>query len=123
MKWLPYTGSAKGLMVEGDKTVAKTNVFTHLFLLLWGWKTVVVFQDATPNQLGLACGFKVGYRDFKGRSNLGQETVKANGFRMKIGYEDCAFFAVTSDTLQEIPLKVTLRTTKNDANWNDFPLL
>lgn len=42
-------------------------------------------------------------------------------FRMKNGHEDCTFFAITRDG-EEIPLKVVVRTVKNDEVYADVPL-
>lgn len=123
MAWKRYIAPVRGIKVQGDKKAPPTRWWNHLWLVLFGWKTVVVFTGSVPIKLGLTCGFKVGYRDFHGRAYISTGSVKAEGFKMLIGHEDCTFFAVTSDTLEEIELVNAARVARNHPGWKHLPLL
>ena len=101
--WKPFTAfEAKGTPVRGDANVAATKWWNHPWLVLFGWTTVAVLRPETaPSE-----DWYIGYRDFTGKQHLRMTPIFASAVRMKIGREDCTFFAVTKDK-KEIPLQCT----------------
>lgn len=92
MTWsrLPELERAETRMVPGDKSVMQTRWWNRWFLILFGWKTVMVFEVAEVP----AGGFYVGFRNSKNEVFVRGEPVTNRRFAMLVGYEDCEFFAL-----------------------------
>jgi len=81
-----------GIIVPGDKTVPPTRWWNHLWLLLWGWKCYAFFSVRyVPSD-----GYFVGFRDFTEKTMIQSVKQTSPEFRVRIGYEDCEFFAINA---------------------------
>ncbi|MFA6429238.1 MAG: hypothetical protein WCV84_01940 [Patescibacteria group bacterium] len=63
--WTKHQGNVQGVHVEGDKSAPPTKWWNHLYLALWGWKAVTVFEvseDAARE------GYQLGYLPFDGNA-------------------------------------------------------
>lgn len=116
--WKKYHSEILGTAIEGDRTSPPTRWWNHIFLVLWGWKTVTVFG---VSEEAVRIGYRVGYRPLCGQSMVEDRISHEPTFRMRVGHEACTFFAVTADG-QEIPLQTVGRTVKNDPNYKNAPL-
>ncbi|MEO5928254.1 MAG: hypothetical protein ABIO72_06010 [Patescibacteria group bacterium] len=119
MDWKTFPGSVQGQKIEGDATASPTTWWNHLYMAKWGWKTVTVFEVTEEDAL---IGYQVGYKPFEGDVKADGKKHHDRRFRLKIGHEDCTFFAATLDGT-EVPITVVTRTTKDDAAYQDAPLL
>lgn len=90
-----------GAHVEGDKNVPATKWWNHLWLVLAGWKTMVVFQ--VMDEAKAEAGYRVGYKDKFGRCKVCHVVSNSRKFKMLIGHEGCTFFAVDLDG-NELPI-------------------
>ena len=109
MEWKRFEGpDIRGTLIMGDDSAPPTKWWNHLWLALWGWKTVVVFQ--VPRE-AIERGYRVGYRPFDGKTMLEEKPNYDKSFRMKVGREDCVFFAVMK-TDSEATLTLVVRTDK-----------
>ncbi|MBU0540081.1 hypothetical protein KKF59_03225 [Patescibacteria group bacterium] len=119
MGWKKYEGQELyGTPVEGDKNASPTKWWNHLWLVLNGWKTVAVFrvsQEATER------GYRVGYVPFDGSAVVNSVVNYHREFRMRVGHEDCVFFAVMTDG-REAPLKLMARADISDKLFAYAPL-
>lgn len=97
--WNRFNGSVRGTFVRGDKASPKTRWYNHLFLALFGWKTVTIFSIPAEDAKR---GYRVGYLPFDGEPMVESELNHESRFRMRIGHEACTFFAVDADGA-EIP--------------------
>ena len=79
-----------GILVPGDKLAPPTRWWNHWFLVLFGWKTVATFRVGTSIAKN---GYSVGYTTDKGVSWQSGETCHDQFFSLKVGHEDCVFFA------------------------------
>ncbi|MBP9747587.1 hypothetical protein KBD13_01460 [Patescibacteria group bacterium] len=113
-----FKGQVAGLEMAGDLAAPPTKWWNHLYLALWGWKTIVVLE--VSEEVAKA-GYRVGYRSFFGRVMLGEGVLHARRFRMQIGHEPCTFFAVDAAG-HEVPLLLVERTTKNNPVYAGLPL-
>jgi hypothetical protein len=117
--WKTFSGRVEGVHVHGDKDVKPTRWWRHLFLALWGWKTVAVFEVEDPH--AATDGYRIGFVPFNGPAKLRERVCVDRCFRMKIGREDCTFFAVDRSG-KEIALRVIARTDRNNPTYTDVPL-
>jgi len=97
MYWKKYRGNVQGVLVAGDKCAAPTRWWNILFLLTLGWPMRAVLVNLSFNPV------RVGYRDANGKTMLTEEFVHDRTFCVRIGHEDCTFFAVNARG-EEIPL-------------------
>jgi hypothetical protein len=113
--WKEYKGaSITGTLVQGDPESPPTRWYNHLYLVLFGWKVTVCFQ---VSEYDAKHGYHVGYVPFNGKAMAEVDTYFDRQFRMKIGHEDCTFFAINRHG-KEIPLKIVHRITKEEsADW------
>jgi hypothetical protein len=119
MGWKKYVGpEVRSTLVMGDEGSPPTRWWNHLWLALWGWKTTVVFQ---VQREAVERGYRVGYRSFDGNSMIEDVVNFDRQFRVKIGHEDCAFFAIMKNGL-ETPLSLVARTDVSDARHQTVPL-
>lgn len=117
--WKNFTGRVEGVQVHGDKEVKPTRWWRHLFLALWGWKTVAVFEVEDPH--AAADGYRIGYLPFRGPAKLQERVLVDRCFKMKVGHEDCTFFALNRSG-KEIALRVIARTERSNQTYSDVPL-
>lgn len=113
-----FDGQVAGLAVAGDLAAPLTRWWNHLFLALWGWKTIVVLE---VSEEAAKAGYRVGYRSFFGTTMLGEGVLHTRRFRMRIGHEPCTFFAADASG-REVPLLLVERTTKSDPVYRDISL-
>lgn len=103
MGWEEYKGGAKGVFVEGRKNTPPTRWWNHWWLALFGWKDLAILETAD----GLVHLLIIGYRPFKGQARLQMTAVTTSRVAVRIGHEDCTFFALDADDHSEIPLVYT----------------
>ena len=115
--WKEVLFKYRGVRVEGDKKVPPTRWWNYHLLLWWGWKTVAVLQVSPEDAKR---GYQIGFRASNGEAKIMEQSVFHRRFRMRIGREDCTFFALKDG--QEIPLSLVARVKKNDPQYVDVPL-
>jgi hypothetical protein len=116
--WKRFQGKIQGIHVDGDAESPPTEWWNHLYLALWGWKVVTVFEVTEEAAMS---GYRIGYLPFDGKAMLESAMNHDRRFRMKIGHEACTFFAIAPDGT-EAELKVVSRTMKDDVKHKDAPL-
>ena len=107
--------SVTGVEVQGDRNVPPTRWWNHLWLLWFGWKTVVLFE--VPQAIAEA-GYQIGYWPSAGQPRINTTIYHHRFFQMRIGYENCRFFCMSGG--KEIHFIVVER---NDTRIKDIPLL
>jgi len=107
-----------GTRVYGDTRVASTNLFNWLYMKFWGWKTAIVFHVGDESA---RCGYRIGYQPIIGNARLNTTVFHDKVFRVRIGREDCVFFAVDRD-LQEVSLRMGDRTPIKGGSYQIAPL-
>ncbi|MBU1032435.1 MAG: hypothetical protein ABH820_02750 [Patescibacteria group bacterium] len=109
-----------GVEIKGDSFAPPTRWWNHFFLALWGWTTVAVFQVIRP--IHTLNGYRIGYKPFKGPARVMSKALKDDPmFRMKIGHEDCIFFAIDLNG-EEVPIELVKRTHNKDPEYKGIPL-
>lgn len=117
--WKRFQGSITGAPVDGDLTQPPTRWWNHFFLARWGWKAVVVFA-VDPDDA--KAGYRVGYKPSTGGPTmLKSDILHDSSFRMKLGRENCTFFAIGASG-QEIPLQFASLTSVNDPKYTTVPM-
>jgi hypothetical protein len=99
-KKFPSALAMHGTLVRGDQHAPPTKWWNILWLILFGWTKVAVLRVETVP----AEGWYIGFRDFAGKQQMRMVPIMQNEIRMRIGREDCTFFATTKD-VTEIPLQ------------------
>ena len=79
-----------GTLIEGDKHAAPTRLWNILFLRLLGRPMRAVLVNLSEEPV------RIGYRDFRGKTMLTTNFISDRTFCMRIGHEDCTFFAVNA---------------------------
>lgn len=117
--WRLFLEPIEGTPIDGDLTQPRTRWWNHLYLALWGWKMTIVFE---VNSSDAAIGYQVGYKPSTGGPAQLKTIVSHDKyFRMKLGREDCRFYAIGPEW-REIPLKVVTRTRIDDPVYAAVPL-
>lgn len=106
--WHAFSGEVQGLAVRGDEKVPATTWWNKPLLVLFVWKTVQVFE--VPAGEG---PYRVGFIPLSGKAEVRDEPVTGRRFAVRIGREDCRFFAL-DDHGSEIDLKKIGRLHKKD---------
>ncbi len=124
MSWNAFNGNVTGgVKVGGDPKSPPTHWWNWFYLAKFGWKTVAVFKLKNPEDA--ARGYRIGYKpttgDATGETRVKSEVQTSFGFRMKVGYEECTFFAVDRNDA-EVPIEFVAKTVKGDAQYADLPL-
>ncbi|MBI4449644.1 hypothetical protein HY634_01160 [Candidatus Uhrbacteria bacterium] len=115
--WHTYHGDARGSKIEGDATAWSTQWWNAWFIQRL-WKKLVVFRPQTlPNT-----PYRIGFRTHDGRSFVMDRMITDAQFAMRVGHEDCTFFALSKTDGLEIPLRVVAHTNKDDPKHQDTPL-
>jgi len=121
--WKKFDGKAVGVKVEGDSNVRPTTFVNRPYMQWFGWKTVAVFRVSAeiakagyrwgyiPTANGLAIGVPM----------LSVEVFHDKVFRVRVGREDCTFFAVDADG-KEVGLVFVEKTTKKNGFFAETPL-
>jgi hypothetical protein len=98
--------------VTGDARAPRTRLWLLPLLVLFLWKKRAVLQVSTLDALP---GYRVGYRPSSGPARVGSRTIYDKRFAVRIGREDCEFFAI-GPTGHEIPLKIVQEVDKTDLD-------
>ena len=117
--WHQYHGSAKGARVEGDPGAPKTRWWNAWILRRYFWKKVAILRPQIP--LGTT-HYRIGFRTASGQASIMDRMVTGVQFAMRIGHEDCTFFALSRTDGHEIPLRVVTTTRLDDSHHQDTPL-
>lgn len=116
--WKRYRGKIRSLCVEGDKTAPPTTWWNHLYLALWGWKVVTVFEVSVEEA---KLGYRIGYLPVNGKAMIESRVNHDRRFRVKNGHEACTFFAIALDGTG-VALKMIARSVKDDTTYENAPL-
>ena len=115
-----------GILVRGDKRVAPTNLFNWRFMVhQGGWKMMAVFRLA--NLAEATKGYRIGYRPSNseqwivGKERVLPELRTSEFFRMRIGHEDCTFYAVDREG-NELGLVPVIVTNIDNPSYRTMPL-
>lgn len=102
--WVSFTGQASGTLIKGVQDSSPTkNKLQNLWLKFFGWKQGAYFQVA-PEQA--EAGYYVGYipQLCVTATSVSLRKCHERKFMLKIGREDCRFFAVDLQG-KEIPVR------------------
>lgn len=102
MNWSKFSRAVEGRLIKGDKTVPPTTKWNYYWLRWFVWKRVVVFE---VDREAAGRGFRVGFKKPDGEAEVCLATCYSHRYKMRLGHEDCIFFAVNEQG-REIPLKV-----------------
>ena len=98
--WEKFEGKITGIKILGDKTVSKTYPWNRWFLRRYRWQAKIFhvwLVDAKH-------GYRVGLIPGNGKAKIINFVCHDLAFAMIIGNEDCTFFAVKGNSLEEIKL-------------------
>lgn len=123
--WHTYHGSATGTRIPGDPNVLPTNPWYARFLPLYAWalrrflwKKVIVFQP----QVSAGTAYRIGFRTSDDQAFVMDHMVTDAAFAMRVGREDCTFFALSRTDGQEVSLRVVATTRLDEHKLHDIPL-
>jgi hypothetical protein len=108
----------KGTIVYGDKRVPKTRWWLLPLLFLFIWKKRVVLSVAPVD---VPRGFRLGYKPEVGPSRLSERLITAKRFQVRVGRENCTFFALSPEG-HEVPLRLAGETDRSDPWLKKLPL-
>jgi hypothetical protein len=115
-----------GILVRGDRKVAPTTLFNWWGMVhRGGWRKTAVFRIA--NLADADKGYRVGYRPSNpeqwiiGKERVLPELRTNEFFRMRIGHEDCAFYAVDRER-KELELVPVIITDTDNPSYRTIPL-
>ncbi|MFA6100187.1 MAG: hypothetical protein WC750_04955 [Patescibacteria group bacterium] len=114
LAWEKFSDKVEGKLVEGDKTAPPTKWWNFHWLLLFGWKNVVIFK---VSQEAAERGYHVGFRPLIGEAQFHFVTCHSRSFKMSLGHEDCTFFAI-DDKGHEIPIELLTIGNKNTYQYS-----
>ena len=122
--WKRYSSgidTKEAVYIEGDKSVPKTRWWNHLWLLLYRWRTVAIFEIVHDDLFYV--GYQPGFRTIKDEVYVLQNhEVCEKRFGMLIGHEACEFFVLLKNTTTCLKLKLVVLTTKDDPKYKDVVL-
>jgi hypothetical protein len=109
-----------GTYINGDKDASPTRPWNRWYLSLFGWKTVVVLE--VQEELD---GYYLGYVDVTGTAMVLTKPITSRRIGMKVGHEDCWFFALTDweDPASEVQFIGYYRTTVAEAKKQGVKIL
>jgi len=116
--WRPYHGTAHGTRVEGDATVWATRWWNAWFLRRFHWKKIAILRP----QIAHGTHYRIGFRTTDGQAFVMDRMVTDAQFAVRIGHEDCTFFALSKTDGHEVPLRVVATTHREDTHHQDVPL-
>lgn len=108
--WQEFSGKVTGTMITGDRDVPATYWWNVPLLILFFWRTVQVFE--VPSGV---TKYQVGFIPFEGQPKLREKPVTTPEFAVRIGREDCRFFALDMRGV-ELPLIPFKRTRKSELS-------
>ncbi|MBI4434628.1 hypothetical protein HY635_02315 [Candidatus Uhrbacteria bacterium] len=118
INWRPYHGGARGTKVPGDPNAPATRRWLVWLLRRFFWKKVVVFApQASPHT-----AYRIGFRTAWGDAFVLDRMSTDAQFAMRLGQEDCTFFALSRHGETEIPLHGVAITRLDDPHYKDTPL-
>ncbi len=103
--WVAFTGHTEGTLIKGiEKASPTSSLLKNVWLKFFGWKVGAYFR---VSEEAARKGYYVGYRPFPDYStaSICMTRCYERKFMMKIGHEDCRFFAVNLDR-NEVPLEL-----------------
>lgn len=107
----------RGSAVIGDPSAPKTRWWL-LPLLLVVWKKRAVFS---VSGLDAMAGYRIGYKPADGPARLNDAIVHQPRFQVRIGREDCTFFAI-GPRGYEVPMNLIAEKDKDDPSLKPYPL-
>lgn len=116
--WHQYHGTAHGTRVDGDPNVWATRPWNAWFLRRFRWKKIVILQPQVP----AGTHYRIGYRTVDGQAFVMDRMVTDAQFAMRLGHEDCTFFALSKTDGLEISLRVVATTRVDENKHHDTPL-
>jgi hypothetical protein len=116
--WHPYHGGARGTKVSGDPTTWKTRRWLMWLLRRFVWKKAVVLRP----EVKMGTRYRIGFRNAWGDAFVADQMSADQQFAMRLGHEECTFFAINRHGEVEIPLHVVATTRINDPHYRDIPL-
>lgn len=116
--WKKFDASGiGGTSVKGDPRVWRTRWWL-LPILVFVWKKRAVFA---VSGLDAIYGYRIGYKPAFGPARLNDHHVHESEFQVRIGREDCAFFALTLKG-NEVPLRLVAEKDADDPVLKAVPL-
>ena len=111
-------GEVKGCHIEGDRRALSTpsNPISFYFVQRRWIEVAILEAEYLPNN-----GLYIGFRNFRGEIIVRKNPIKDQVYAVRIGREDCRFFAIDSGG-KDIPLKLIKLTTKFDPQYGEVPL-
>lgn len=117
--WKHFTGVVnKTVLIEGDPAIPRTQWWNHL-IVRFLWKKIAVISVTREANL---FGYYVGFRNTDGNAMVSTRLLTVRQFIVRIGHEDCEFFAMNTEG-QCIEVHVEAVTTKDRLHYHDGPLL
>lgn len=116
MSWKKFQTKFFGYEIDGDTSMPETRWWNHLWLLWFGWRVAAVMEVSTDTP------YRVGFRDFRGKTMLCDTIMTSKRFRAMIGHEPCHFFAIDEQGY-EIELVEITRVPKTDVRYGMVPLI
>ena len=118
--WVVFPEAVRGIRIKGDKDAPPTRGrLQHLYLKLFGWKTVAVLELDTQDA---RFGYRVGFVPFRGPAMINKQVLDQTCFRIRVGHEDVVFFALRSNGT-ELRLRLVAVTTEDNPRYEHLPLL
>lgn len=116
--WHPYRGGARGTKVPGDPTTWRTRQWLTWFFRRFVWKKAVVLRPEVQS----GTHYRIGFRNAWGDAFVADQMSAGARFAMRLGYEECVFFALNRQDEAEIPLHVVATTRIDDPHYKDVSL-
>ena len=109
----------KGTLAAGDPSQPPTRWWNHLWLLWFSWEHIVFgVQEEAANG-----GYRVGYKA-GGVAMVYGKVFHDTRFRVRIGHEDCKFFALDAKGKEIHGIKLLAQLSKHDPDCHkDYPLI
>lgn len=118
INWHPYHSGARGTKVPGDPNVPATWRRFTWFFRRFLWKKAVVLRPEVPPDTR----YRIGFRNAWGDAFVADQMSVHERFAMRIGREECTFFALNRSDGIEVSLHVVATTRLDDPHYKDVPL-
>lgn len=116
--WHPYHGGARGTKVPGDPTVLATRRWLTWFFRRFVWKKAVILRP----EIKADTRYRIGFRNAWGDAFVMDRMSVDARFALRIGREECTFFALNRSGETEVPLHIVATTRLDDPHYKDVPL-
>lgn len=80
-----------GVLITGEPGIPETKWWNCWFLKYHYWKWVVF---KIPDKISAVGGYRVGFIPGDGKPKLNSTVLRQDSFQVRIGREDCTFFAL-----------------------------